>query len=88
MSWTDIPHGHVTFGVFAGSSAGAAVAVASDDLTFLRYKLISADTVVVDFRIAKAVEADRNRHVLFSPCHAVASMQRQPSCNVLKRGIA
>jgi hypothetical protein len=54
MSWIDIPPSHVTFGVFAGSSAGATVAVASGDLTFLRYKLISADTVVVDFRIAKA----------------------------------
>ena len=54
MSWIDIPPGHVTFGVFTGSSAGATVAVAPGDLTFLRYKLISADTVVVDFRIAKA----------------------------------
>jgi hypothetical protein len=53
MSWTDIPHSHVTFGVFTGSAA-ATVAVAPADLTFLRYKLISADTVVVDFRIAKA----------------------------------
>jgi hypothetical protein len=44
----------VTFGVFTGSSAGAAVAVAPGDLTFLRYRLISDDTVVVDFRIAKA----------------------------------
>jgi hypothetical protein len=54
MSWIDIPRSHVTFGVFTGSSAGATVAVAPGDLTFLRYKLISADTVVVDFRIAKA----------------------------------
>ena len=54
MSWIDIPPSHVTFGVFTGSSAGATVAVAPGDLTFLRYKLISADTVVVDFRIAKA----------------------------------
>jgi hypothetical protein len=54
MSWIDIPHSHVTFGVFTGSSAGATVAVAPGDLTFLRYKLISADTAVVDFRIAKA----------------------------------
>jgi hypothetical protein len=52
MSWIDIPHSHVTFGVFTGSAG--AVAVAPADLTFLRYKLISADTVVVDFRIAKA----------------------------------
>jgi hypothetical protein len=54
MSWTDIPPSHVTFGVFTGSSAGATVAVAPGDLTFLRYKLISADTAVIDFRIAKA----------------------------------
>jgi hypothetical protein len=54
MSWTDIPPNHVTFGVFVGSSAGATVSVAPADLTFLRYKLIAADTVVVDFRIAKA----------------------------------
>jgi hypothetical protein len=54
MSWIDISASHVTFGVFTGSSAGATVAVAPSDLTFLRYKLISADTVVVDFRIAKA----------------------------------
>ena len=54
MSWVDIPPNHVTFGVFVGSSAGATVAVAPTDLTFLRYKLIAPDTVVIDFRIAKA----------------------------------
>ena len=54
MSWIDIPPSHVAFGVFTGSLAGATVAVAPGDLKFLRYKLISADTVVVDFRIAKA----------------------------------
>ena len=54
MSWIDIPPSHVTFGLFAGSAAGAAVAVAPGDLTFLRYKLIGDDTAVVDFRIAKA----------------------------------
>jgi len=54
MSWIDIPPSHVTFGVFTGSSAGATVAVAAGDLTFLRYKLISNDTAVVDFRITKA----------------------------------
>jgi hypothetical protein len=37
-----------------GSAAGATVAVAPGDLSFLRYKLITPDTVVVDFRIAKA----------------------------------
>ncbi len=54
MSWIDIHASHVTFGVFTGSSAGATVAVAPADLMFLRYKLISPDTAVVDFRIAKA----------------------------------
>ena len=54
MSWTDIPLSHVTFGVFVGSSAGATVAVVPADLKFLRYKLVTPDTVVVDFRIAKA----------------------------------
>ena len=54
MSWINITPSRVTFGVFAGSSAGATVAVAPGDLKFLRYKLVSADTVVIDFRIAKA----------------------------------
>jgi len=54
MSWIDIPASHVTFGVFSGSSAGASVAVAPADLTFLRYKLLDGDTVVIDFRIGKA----------------------------------
>ncbi len=54
MSWIDIPASHVHFGVFTGSSAGASVAVAPADLTFLRYKLIGTDTAVVDFRIGKA----------------------------------
>jgi hypothetical protein len=48
MAWIDIPPSHVTFGVFAGSSAGATVAVAAGDLKFLRYKLIAPDTVVID----------------------------------------
>jgi hypothetical protein len=54
MAWIDIPLSHVTFGVFAGSAAGATVAVAAGDLKFLRYKAIDPDTVVVDFRINKA----------------------------------
>jgi hypothetical protein len=54
MSWTDIPFSDVTFGVFVDSSPGATVTVAPADLKFLRYKLISADTAVVDFRILKA----------------------------------
>jgi hypothetical protein len=54
MAWIDIPPRKVTFGVFTGSSAGATVTVAPADLKFLRYKLVSTDTVVIDFRIAKA----------------------------------
>jgi hypothetical protein len=54
MSWIDIPASHVTFGVFSDSSVGAAVAVAPADLKFLRYKLLTPDTVVIDFRISKA----------------------------------
>ncbi len=54
MSWIDIPLSHVTFDVFVGSSAGATVAVAPADLKFLRYKLLTPDTVVIDFRIGKA----------------------------------
>jgi hypothetical protein len=54
MAWIDVPAGHITFGVFAGSASGATVTVAPADLKFLRYKLLDKDTVVVDFRIDKA----------------------------------
>ncbi len=54
MAWIDIPINHITFGLFVGSSAGASVTVAPADLTLFRYKAISKDTVVVDFRIGKA----------------------------------
>src|SRR5262245_43001401 len=54
MAWVDIPFSHVTFGLFTGSAPGAAVTVAPGDLTLLRYKALSNDTVVIDFRIAKA----------------------------------
>ena len=52
----------MTFGVFTGSAAGATVAVAPADLTFLRYKLISADTVVVDFASPRRSSLDDSRH--------------------------
>ncbi len=54
MAWIDVPITHITFGLFVGSSAGATVTVAPADLKLFRYKAISKDTVVVDFRIAKA----------------------------------
>lgn len=54
MAWIDIPISRVAFALFAGSSPGATVSVAPADLTLLRYKAITTDTVVVDFRIAKA----------------------------------
>lgn len=54
MAWIDIPLGHITFGLFDGSSPGATVSVAPTDLKLFRYKAITRDTVVVDFRILKA----------------------------------
>ena len=54
MAWIDIPINHIVFGLFVGSSPGAAVAVAPADLKLFRYKAIGHDTVVIDFRIAKA----------------------------------
>src|SRR5262252_4725416 len=45
MAWIDIPISHVAFGLFAGSSPGATVSVAPADLTLLRYKAITTDTV-------------------------------------------
>jgi hypothetical protein len=54
MAWIDVPHSHIAFGLFVGSSPGATVTVAPADLKLFRYKAIAPDTVVVDFRIAKA----------------------------------
>ncbi len=54
MAWIDIPPSHITFGLFVGSSAGAIVTVAPGDVKLFRYKSLTADTVVVDFRVAKA----------------------------------
>jgi hypothetical protein len=54
MAWINIPIGHIAFGLFVGSSPGATVTVAPADLKLFRYKAINPDTVIVDFRIAKA----------------------------------
>jgi hypothetical protein len=54
MAWIDIPANHISFGLFVGSSAGATVTVAPADVTLFRYKALGSDTVVIDFRIAKA----------------------------------
>jgi hypothetical protein len=63
MAWIDIPINHITFGLFVGSSAGATVTVAPADLKLCRYKKIGTDTVVVDFRIAKAFFTPSNAAV-------------------------
>jgi hypothetical protein len=54
MAWIDIPANHITFGLFVGSSAGATVAVAPADVKLFRYKAFNNDSVVLDFRVAKA----------------------------------
>jgi hypothetical protein len=54
MAWIDIPFNHIAFGLFVDSTPGATVTVAAADLKLFRYKAIGSDTVVVDFRIAKA----------------------------------
>jgi len=63
MAWIDIPFTHVTFGLFVSSAPGATVSVAPDDLQLLRYKLIGNDTVVIDFRIARAFFKPSNAEV-------------------------
>ena len=67
MAWVDIPINHVAFGLFVGSAPGATVAVAPADLKLFRYKAIGNDTVVVDFRIAKA---------FFKPANAAVTDER------------
>lgn len=54
MAWTNIPLSQITFGLFSGSSPGATVSVAAADLLMCRYKVLSRDTITVDFRIGKA----------------------------------
>jgi hypothetical protein len=60
----DLSITHVKFGLFEPSPASASVTVAPADLLLFRYKLVGTDTVIVDFRIAKA---------FFQPTTAVAS---------------
>jgi len=64
MAWVDVPINHIKFGLFEPSPATATVTVAPVDLQLFRYKLLSADTVLVDFRIGKA---------FFQPSNAGAS---------------
>jgi hypothetical protein len=64
MAWVDIPISHISFALFEPSPAAATVSVAPADLLLFRYKLISADTVAIDFRIGKA---------FFAPSTAAAS---------------
>jgi hypothetical protein len=54
MAWVDIPSTHLTFGLFEPNPASATVSVAPADLLLFRYKLLSADTVALDFRVGKA----------------------------------
>jgi len=63
MAWVDVPIGHITFGLFAGSSPGATVAVAPADLKLCRYKALAPDTAVVDFRVEKAFFTPANAAV-------------------------
>jgi hypothetical protein len=63
MAWIDVPITHITFGLFTGSTPGATVSVAPGDLKLFRYKLLGTDTVLVDFRIAKAFFTPANAAV-------------------------
>jgi hypothetical protein len=63
MAWIDIPLSQITFGLFTGSSAGATVSVAAADLRMCRYKVLSRDTIIVDFRVGKAFFTPSNAAV-------------------------
>ena len=54
MAWVDVPINYIKFGLFEPSPSTSTVTVAAADLLLFRYKLLSPDTVVVDFRIGKA----------------------------------
>jgi hypothetical protein len=60
MAWTDIPLSHITFGLFEANPASATVSVAASDLLLFRYKELSKDTLVVDFKISKIFLNPRN----------------------------
>jgi hypothetical protein len=64
MAWTDIPLSQITFGLFEANPLSATVSVAASDLLLFRYKELSKDTLIVDFRISK---------IFFNPRNAVAS---------------
>src|SRR4051794_30762936 len=64
MAWIDIPPSHITFGLFEPNPPTATVAVAPVDVLMFRYKELTKDTLIVDFRISK---------IFFDPRSAVAS---------------
>jgi hypothetical protein len=64
MAWTDIPLSHINFGLFEANPASATVSVAAGDLLLFRYKELSRDTLIVDFKISK---------IFFNPRNAAAS---------------
>lgn len=60
MAWTDIPLSHISFGLFEANPGSAAVSVAASDLLLFRYKELSHDTLIVDFKISKIFLNPRN----------------------------
>jgi hypothetical protein len=64
MAWIDIPLSHINFGLFEANPASATVSVAASDLLLFRYKELSKDTLIVDFKISK---------IFFNPRNTVAS---------------
>jgi hypothetical protein len=64
MAWTSIALSHITFGLFEANPASATVSVAAEDLLLFRYKALSRDTLIVDFKISK---------IFFNPRNTVAS---------------
>lgn len=64
MAWIDIPLSKISFGLFEANPSSATVSVAASDLLLFRYKQVSRDTLVVDFKIKK---------IFFTPTNAAAS---------------
>lgn len=60
MAWIDIPLSHITFGLFEANPATATVSVAASDLLMFRYKELTSDTLVIDFKISKIFLNPRN----------------------------